>query len=78
MFYNSLAKMFIIHLKFTQISVKLDIWMQKLKIFLPKLNENIQKLKDFFQKLNLPELLGPVVFQSGVQKKPVVIHESCA
>ena len=43
--------------------------MQKLKRFLQKLNENLQKLKDFFQKLNLPELLGPVVFQSGVQKK---------
>ena len=46
--------------------------MQKLKRFLQKLNENLQKLKDFFQKLNLPELSGPVVFQSGVQKKPVL------
>ena len=43
--------------------------MQKLKKFLQKLDENLQKLKDFVQKLNLPELSGPMVFQSGVQKK---------
>ena len=43
--------------------------MQKLKKFLQKLNENLSKTQGFFQKLKLPELLGPVVFQSGVQKK---------
>ena len=64
-----LAKICIIYLKFTQISVKLDIFMQKLKKFLQKLNENLSKTQGFFQKLKLPELLGPVVFQSGVQKK---------
>ena len=44
--------------------------MQKLKKFLQKLNENLSKTQGFFQKLKLPELLGPVMFQSGVQKKP--------
>ena len=43
--------------------------MQKLKKFLQKLNENLSKTQGFFQKLKLPELLGPVMFQSGVQKK---------
>ena len=69
MFYNFLAKICIIYLQFTQISVKLDIFMQKLKKFLQKLNENLSKTQGFFQKLKLPELLGPVMFQSGVQKK---------
>ena len=69
MFYNFSAKICIIYLQFTQISVKLDIFMQKLKKFLQKLNENLPKTQGFFQKLNLPELSGPVVFQSGVQKK---------
>ena len=76
MFSNFLAKFCVIYLKFTQISVKPDIFMQKLKRFLQKLNENLQKLKDFFQKLNLPELSGPVVFQSGVQKKAWVSYMS--
>ena len=40
MFSNFLAKICIIYLKFTQISVKPDIFMQKLKKFL-------QKLKNF-------------------------------
>ena len=43
--------------------------MQKLKKFLQKLNENLSKTQGFFQKLKLPGLLGPVMFQSGVQKK---------
>ena len=72
MFYNFSAKICIIYLQFTQISVKLDIFMQKLKKFLQKLNENLPKTQGFFQKLNLPELLGPVVFQSGVQKKSLL------
>ena len=50
--------------------------MQKLKKFLQKLNENLSKTQGFFQKLKLPELLGPVVFQSGVQKKACLILDS--
>ena len=43
--------------------------MQKLKTFPQKLNENLPKTQGFFQKLNQAELSGPIMFQSGVQKK---------
>ena len=45
-------------------------FVQKLKEFVQKLKDFVQKLKDFVQKLNVLELLGPVEFQFGVQKKP--------
>ena len=44
--------------------------MKKIKEFVQKLKEFVQKLKEFVQKLNVLELLGPVEFQFGVQKKP--------
>ena len=44
--------------------------MQKFKKYLQKLNKNVQKLKDFAK--NSTYLPGPVVFQSGVQKKPAI------
>ena len=73
-----LAKIRIIYLKFTKISVKFYIFMQKLKKFLQQLNENCQKAQGFFQKLNLPELLGPAVFQNGVQKKACHRYNNCS
>ena len=48
--------------------------MQKLKTFPQKLNENLSKTQGFCQKLNQPELSGPVVFQSGVQKKACIMR----
>jgi len=51
---------------------KSAFFFKKLKtqdISIKKLKKFVQKLKEFVQKLNVLELLGPVGFQFGVQKK---------